>query len=232
MTRRTVVLASGQLLTAAFWAPILERLGSAHDFRHADNTRDDSVQAMAQRLLDGAPASFDLVAHAMGGFVAFEVLRTAPQRVRRLVLVSTLAPNDGPAQIERRQGYARLVEAGQFARVVEERIPILLHPDRQADARLLGLARQMAAETGPETFLRQQHAIIARPDSRPSLPAIHCPTLLMRGDSDGIVSQAHQDEMLAALPNARLETLAMCGHLLTLERPDETAHLLSAWLSA
>jgi pimeloyl-ACP methyl ester carboxylesterase len=225
-----VVLVSGQLLTAAFWQPVVDRLGRRFTFSHADQTRDDSIAGMAARLLSAAPSAFDLVAHAMGGFVAFEVMRTAPERVRSLALLSTLASNDGPAQIERRQGYARLVEAGQFDRVVEERIPILLHPARQAEDALLAPLREMAAATGAERFLRQQRAIIGRPDSRPSLSGIACPTLLVRGDSDGIVSQAHQDEMMAGIPGARLTTIADCGHVVTLERPAETAAILGDWL--
>lgn len=226
-----VVLASGQLLTSAFWQPVTAQLGTDFTFIHADHTRDDSIAGMAARLLAAAPPVFDLVAHAMGGFVAFAVMRTAPGRVRSLALLSTLAPNDGPAQIERRQGYARLVEAGQFERVVDERVPILLHPRRQAEAPLLAAVRAMANETGPEIFLRQQRAIIGRADSRPSLAAIACPVLLVRGDSDGIVSQAHQDEMLAAIPNARLSAIADCGHVVTLERPAETAARLGGWLA-
>jgi len=226
-----VVLASGQLLTSVFWQPIEERLGGAYAFIHADHTRDDSIAGMARRLLAAAPNAFDLVAHAMGGFVALEVMRTAPGRVRSLALLSTLAPNDGPAQIERRQGYARLVESGQFDRVVEERVPILLHPGRQSEVALLSAVRAMATDTGPDTFLRQQRAIIGRADSRPGLSQIPCPVLLVRGDSDGIVSQAHQDEMLAAIPDVRLETIAGCGHVVTLERPEETVRILTAWLA-
>jgi pimeloyl-ACP methyl ester carboxylesterase len=224
------VLVSGQLLTEEFWQPVVSALGGSVSFSHADHARDDSIAGMAARLLSEAPPVFDLIAHAMGGFVAFEVMRTAPERVRRLALLSTLAPNDGPAQIERRQGYARLVEAGQFERVVEERVPILLHPARQSEEALLTPLRRMAAETGAETFLRQQRAIIGRADSRPSLAQIACPTLLVRGDSDGIVSAAHQDEMLAAIPDVRLETIPDCGHIVTLERPDETVAILRAWL--
>lgn len=226
-----VVLASGQLLTAAFWDPLVEALGARFAFIEADHTQDGTIAGMAERLLAGAPERFDLVAHAMGGFTAFEVMRRAPERVRSLALLSTLAPNDGPAQTERRQGYIRLVEDGNFQGVVDERVPILLHPGRRGDPRLVSLIRSMAMETGAETFLRQQRAIMGRIDSRPSLAAIRCPTLLVRGREDAIASAAHQQEMLAAIPGARLEEIADCGHLVTLERPDETARILGGWLA-
>jgi pimeloyl-ACP methyl ester carboxylesterase len=90
----------------------------------------------------------------------------------------------------------------------------------------------MASDTGAERFLGQQRAIMSRVDSRPGLGAITVPTLLIRGDHDGITTQAQQDEMLRGIPDARLEVIADCGHLPTLERPQETNRLLTAWLAA
>ena len=230
-TRPAVVLVSGQLLTAACWAPQIAALSPDFDIRIADHGRDDSIGAMAARLLAEMPERFDLVAHAMGGFVAFEVLRRAPQRVRSLALLSTLAPADQPAQTERRQGYIRLVEAGRFDAVVEERVPILLHPARREDEGLLAVVRRMAQDTGAERFLGQQRAIMARADSRPSLPAIACPTLLIWGRQDGIATEAHQTEMLAAIPDCRLTVIEDCGHLVTLEKPATVNALLADWLA-
>lgn len=231
MPRPAVVFASGQLLTVDCWAPQAVALADDYDLRFADHARDETIAGMAARLLDEAPDRFHLVAHAMGGFTAFEVLRRAPERVISLVLIATLAPNDGPAQTERRQGYIRLVEDGRFAEVVEERIPILVHPARREDAPLLTVVRRMAADTGAETFLRQQRAIMTRPDSRPSLGAIGVPTLVIRGAQDGITTPAHADEIVAGIANARFEEIPDCGHLPTLEKPQTTNRLLAAWLA-
>ncbi|MFM5953208.1 MAG: alpha/beta fold hydrolase [Novosphingobium sp.] len=228
--RPAVALVSGQLLTAACWTPQIEALSGAYDLRLADHGRDDSIGGMAARLLAEMPDRFDLVAHAMGGFVAFEVLRRAPGRVRSLALFGTLAPADLPAQTERRQGYIRLVEAGRFDQVVEERVPILLHPARREDAPLLGTVRRMARETGADRFLRQQRAIMARADSRPGLAAIPCPTLLVWGRQDGIATEAHQREMLAAIPDCQLTAIEDCGHLVTLEKPATASAVLAEWL--
>jgi pimeloyl-ACP methyl ester carboxylesterase len=205
-------------------------LAPHYDLFFSDHGRDDTIAGMAARLLAEAPASFHLVAHAMGGFTALEVMRQAPERVSSLVLIATLAPNDGPAQTERRQGYIRLVEDGRFEEVVEERIPILVHPARREDAPLLTVVRRMATDTGANRFLGQQRAIMGRADSRPSLAAIAVPTLLVRGDQDGITTQAHQDEILAAIPDARLISIEDCGHLPTLEKPVTTNRILADWL--
>jgi len=197
-----------------------------------DHGSDDTIAGMAARALATAPPRFCVAAHAMGGFVAFEILRRAPERVARLALLGTLAPSDTPAQTERRLGYARLVEAGRFDQVVEERIPILLHPERRGDAALLAKVRRMAQETGAERFLRQQRAVMSRPDSRPDLPKIRVPTLILWGRQDGIAALEHQREMERGIAGARLEIVEECGHLLTLERPEHVALLLRGWFAA
>lgn len=224
-----IVLITGQLLTDAVWQPLLDTW-TDREVVVADNRHDDTITGFAQRLLDNAPPKFVLIGHAMGGFVAFEVMRRAPDRVAKLVLISTLASADGPAQTERRQGYIDLVTSGRFDQVVEERIPILFPEEKRRDARLLGIARQMAADTGAETFLAQQRAIMARIDSRPRLGEIAVPTLLIWGEKDGITSRAHHDEILEAIAGARLEVIAGAGHLPMIEAPEVVVPLLSAFV--
>ena len=175
----TLVLITGQLLTDAIWAPQVAHFTGRHPILLADNASDDTISGMATRLLESAPDRFALCGHAMGGFVAFEVMRRAPERVERLALLATLASADGPAQTARRQGYIQLVEGGQFAQVAEERIPMLLSPDRRDDTALTSTVRRMAQDTGPETFLRQQRAIMTRIDSRPALEGVTAPTLII-----------------------------------------------------
>lgn len=226
-----IVLITGQLLTDAVWQPLLDAWGD-REVIVADNRSDDTIEGFAQRLLDNAPPKFVLVGHALGGFIAFEVMRRAPERVAKLALISTLASADGPAQTARRQGYIDLVTSGQFDQVVEERIPILFPEDKRSDERLLGIARQMAADTGAETFLAQQRAIMARIDSRPRLGEIAVPTLLIWGEQDGITSRAHHDEILESIPGARLEVVPGAGHLPTVEAPELVAALLTEFIDA
>lgn len=224
-----IVLITGQLLTDAVWQPLLDAWPD-REVIVADNRSDDRIEGFAQRLLDNAPPRFVLIAHAMGGFVAFEVMRRAPGRVARLALISTLASADGPAQTARRQGYIDLVTSGRFDQVVEERIPMLFPEEKRSDERLLGIARAMAAETGADTFLAQQRAIMARTDSRPRLGEIAVPTLLIWGEEDGITSRAHHEEILEAIPGARLEVIPGAGHLPTVEAPDVVVPLLTAFV--
>ena len=226
-----IVLITGQLLTDAVWQPLLDAWGD-REVIVADNRSDDTIAGFATRLLDSAPPRFVLIGHAMGGFVAFEVMRRAPQRVAKLVLISTLASADGPAQTARRQGYIDLVQAGKFETVVEERIPILFPEARRGDARMIGIARQMAAETGAETFLAQQRAIMARENSRPRLGEIAVPTLVIWGEEDGITSRAHQEELVSLIDGSRLAVVPGAGHLVTLEAPEVVVPLVDAFLDA
>ncbi|MGV1683648.1 alpha/beta fold hydrolase [Sphingopyxis sp. NJF-3] len=224
-----IVLITGQLLTEAVWQPLLDAWAD-REVIVADNRGDDTIEGFAQRLLDNAPPKFVLIGHAMGGFVAFEVMRRAAGRVAKLALISTLASADGPAQTARRQGYIDLVESGNFDQVVEERIPILFPEEKRSDERLLGIARRMAADTGADTFLAQQRAIMARIDSRPRLGEIAVPTLLIWGERDGITSRAHHDEIAEAIPGARLEVVSGAGHLPTVEAPERVVSLLTGFI--
>jgi pimeloyl-ACP methyl ester carboxylesterase len=232
VARPTVVLVPGQLCTESLWTAQISPLQALTGVSVAVQREHDNVGDMAQSLLDAMPERFSIAAHAMGGFVAFEVLRRAPARVASVALLSTLAPNDTPTQTARREGYLRLVGQGRFADIVEERIPLLLHPSRRTDATLVGTVRKMAEDTGVSAFLNQQRAIMTRPDSRPGLAGISCPTLIVFGRQDGIVTLEHQNEMLSGIRNARLEIIEDCGHLMTLEQPELLARLLAEWIAA
>jgi pimeloyl-ACP methyl ester carboxylesterase len=221
---QTVFLA-GQLSTEILWKhqrDLADRILTLRDH--------DTVQSLARATFEAVPPEFALVAHGMAGFVAFEMLRQRPERIAKLVLMSTLAPADTPKQTVRREGYLRLVEQGRYDDIIEERIPMLVHPGRVNDAELVEDLRRMARDIGPAAFLNQQRAIMSRPDSRPGLSAISCPVLLVYGRADGINTLEHQQEMLNAIPNARLEIIEDSGHMIPLERPERVNALLREFL--
>lgn len=225
-----IVLIPSQLCTELVFEPqmpVLSTLGRPRVFVQRDH---DNVGAMAQSVLDASPERFTLITHGMGGFVAFEMLRRAPKRIGKLVLMSALAPADTPKQTERRMGYIRLVEQGRFDGIIEERIPMLVHPSRVGDAALTATLRRMASDTGAEVFQRQQRAIMARPDSRPMLASIACPTMLVFGRQDAITTIEHQNEMRNAILDVRLEIIEECGHMMTLEKAGEVNGLLERFL--
>lgn len=219
-----------QLCTAEIWRPQTEALSARATCLIGDQTQNNSVAGMAVRILGQAPPTFALAAHGMGGFVSFEIMRQAPERVSRLLLMSTIAEADKPAQIERRRGYEKLVKAGRFEELIPERIPLLFHPDRATDERLVGIAEQMAADVGPDAFLRQQEAIIGRPDSTPSLDSIACPTMLVVGRQDRLGTVETHEEMATHIAGSELQVIEDCGHFLTLEKSNEVSALMGRWL--
>ncbi len=227
---KNIVFIPSQLLTADLWAPQIASFRGKADCMVANNAAADTIAGIADGVLAAAPRSFSLCVHGMGGFVAFEIMRRQPERVEKLILISTLASADTPAQTARRMGYLKLVEAGEFAKVVEERIPMMIPTERRSEQALVSLVRKMASDTGPDSFLRQQKAIMARIDSRPSLENIKVPTLLIYGRHDGISSLDHQQEMLTGIKNARLEIVEDSGHLVPIERPEKASALIGTWV--
>jgi pimeloyl-ACP methyl ester carboxylesterase len=190
------------------------------------------MQALAERVLAVAPVRFNLVGLSMGGYLAFEILRRSPERVARLALLSTTARPDTPEQTERRTAQMGLASDGKFAEVVDALFPILFRPARNSDAALRELTHAMARECGAEAFVRQLTAIMKRPDSRPDLAKIACPTLVLVGEDDQITPLDRAEEMVAAIPDARLVAVADCGHLSTLDQPEAVTAALTWWLTA
>jgi pimeloyl-ACP methyl ester carboxylesterase len=166
----------------------------------------------------------------MGGYIAFEIMRRAPERVDRLALIDTTARADTRDHRARRRELIALTEAERFDEVPDLLFPRLVHPVRHGDSRLREVVRLMAQETGPEAFIRQQTAIMARPDSRPDLAAIGCPTLVLVGDGDELMPPDLAVEIAEGIAGARHVVVPECGHLSTLERPAEVTRALVEWL--
>ena len=168
----------------------------------------------------------------MGGYIALSILRQAPERVERLALLDTSARPDPPQQTERRRALIAIAQGGRFAEVVDLIWPVFVHRDRQGDTELHGVVRTMADETGAEVFVRQQHAIMTRPDARPMLGSIRCPTLVLVGDGDELTPPELSREIAAGIAGARLVTVPNCGHLSTIEQPAAVNRALAEWMAA
>ncbi|MDA8231507.1 MAG: alpha/beta fold hydrolase [Magnetospirillum sp.] len=228
MTR--LILLPGLLNDDRLWSHQRTALADVADVSVGDLTRDDSLADMARRILAGAPPRFALAGLSMGGYVAFEILRQAPERVERLALIDTTAHPDGPEQTQRRKDAIVSARSGGFDRIMPGMLPMLLHPDHLADEAIAGLAKAMAAAVGPEAFIRQQTAIMHRPDSRPDLPGIGCPCVVVVGRHDTLTPPARAAEMAGAIPAAKLVVIEECGHLSALEQPQAVSAVLQYWL--
>ncbi len=226
------VLIPGLLTSPRLYAAQLPQLWKFGPVMIADNTRDDTMFAIAQRVLAAAPSRFALVGLSMGGHIAFEIMRQAPERVAKLALLDTTARADIPEQSELRRSQSALAQSGRFEELHALLLPSLVHRDRQNDTELSDVVRLMMQEVGPEGFLRQQNAIINRADSRPTLARIHCPTMVLVGDADMMTPPDRSVEIVNGIDTAHLVVVPDCGHLSTLEQPEQVTQALAEWMRA
>ena len=229
--RQSLVLLPGLLCNERLWKPQVEALSDIADIVIADMTRDESMSGMASRALEAAPETFALAGLSMGGYVALEIMRAAPERVTRLALLDTGARADTPEQTTRRRDLIGLADRGEFKAVSPRLLPLFIHEDRLGDTRLVDDITRMADSVGKDAFLRQQKAIMGRPDSRPGLSGIGCPTMVVCGRQDVLTPIELSQEIAGLIPGADLVLIDDCGHLSTMERPEAVNAALREWLS-
>jgi len=227
-----LVLLPGLLCDAALWEPQLTELADVARFWVPDLTEYETMKEMGESVLRDAPwQEFTVAGLSMGGYVALEVMRQAPQRVTRLALLDSRARPETPDETERRRQLMKLAQTERgFTPVTSRMLPLMLHPSRVKDAQLTKIIRDMAERTGVDGYLRQQRAIISRPDFRPGLAKIKCPALVLCGRQDQLTPLECSEEMAAAIPGAKLVVVEECGHLSTLERPAVVNAAMRGWL--
>jgi len=225
-----ILLVPGLVSSPRIYAPVIPALWRFGPVTVANHIRDDSMGAIARRILAEAPPRFALAGHSMGGYIAFEIMRQAPERVAKLALLNTQARPDTPEASERRRALMARAQAGDYRAILDELFPIFVHPSRRENAELRQLVHDMGADVGPEAFVRQQTAVIGRADSRPTLAAIACPTLVLSGDTDNTIPNSLSVEMANGIPGAKLIILPDCGHLPQVEAPEATIDALVEWL--
>lgn len=226
-----IVLVPGLNCSPRLYAPQMPALWRLGPLMVPTHTRDETMAAIARRILADAPPRFALAGLSMGGYIALEIARQAADRIERLALLDTGARADPPEAQERRKAAIALAESGRFADVIEAQWPLVVPPARRADLALKQAYVAMCHDVGPEAFVRQQKAIMARADSRPLLPSIRCPTLVLVGAQDELTPPFLADEMAAGIACARLVKVPECGHLSTMEQPETVTRELVAWLS-
>jgi pimeloyl-ACP methyl ester carboxylesterase len=227
-----VVLLPGLLCDGDLYARAVESLADVAHFDTADLTQDDSIKAMASRVLAWAPARFALVGLSMGGYVAQEIMRQAPGRVTRLALLDTTFKPDTEESRQRRLGLIRLARTGHFKGVTPRLLPMLVHPGHLKTPEVADTVLAMAGRVGKDAFIRQQTAIMGRVDGKGDLERIACPTLVMCGRQDQLTPLEIHREMTALIPQAKLVIVEDCGHLSPLEQPVAVSAVLRYWLAS
>ena len=192
----------------------------------------ESFEAMIFDALADLPETFSLAALSMGGYAALKVLELAPHRVERLALMDTNARQDEPAAAARRRGLLELAAKGNFKGITPRLLPLYIHESRLDDTALADAVTGMAERLGPEVFARQQGAILERRDQRDTLVAFDKPVLVICGREDQVTPLFLSEEMAGLAPKGELLVIEDCGHLTTMERPDQVTEALLGWMQA
>ncbi|HEY1126030.1 MAG TPA: alpha/beta hydrolase [Sphingobium sp.] len=228
-----LLLLPGLICDARIWAPQAEALRAlGHDVQAIDGYDEaDSLGAMADIVLQKSPARFALAGHSMGGRVALEIVRRAPERIARLALVSTGVhlPRSEKEAEGRFALLERGVEQGMDALIDAWLPPMVWEPNRLIPG-LMDNLTQMCADMGIDTYERQIRALLARPEVESLLPTITCPTLVATGQHDEWAPPAQHEGIAEAIPNARLQIIAGAGHMVPVERPQAMTDALASWL--
>jgi pimeloyl-ACP methyl ester carboxylesterase len=221
---QTLVMIPGLGSDAAVWRRTIDALDGAYDCHVGDTHNHRSLSGMARRILDQAPPRFALAGVSMGGMVAMELMKIAPERVTHLALVDTNARPDTPAQKAYRQAAIAAVSVIDFRQASARSVPSLVHPDTPEDVR--EELTEMGVRVGSKVYVRQTRAVMARKDLRPSLARIAISTAVICGREDGLTPLAMSEEIHRLTPGSRLHIIERCGHLPPIEAPQAVAALL------
>lgn len=224
--RYPLILLPGLMDDAGIWSHQVRHLADLAEPLVCAITGHETMAALAAEVLAGVEGPFALAGFSMGGFVALEIMRQAPERVRALALVDSSARPDVPARAAQRTEQIRLAQSGRFEDTLEEEFLRFV----ASDPALAASIRAVLMRQGPEVFVRQQRACMTRPDSRGDLARIACPTLVICGRQDEITTPEMAEELATGIPGARLAMIEDCAHYAPLERAQAVTALMRQWL--
>lgn len=230
---RTLVLLPGLACDAGLWAGQVPLLSGEARVEVSDvHFRFDSLEAMAQALLAEHEGPLVLAGASMGGMVALHAALQAPQRIEGLALLGTSARADTPELVRLRSQACELFEAGRMDEVLRANALLAFHPEQAADRALVEGYLALVRRAGARALIRQNRAVMARPDLRPRLASLRVPTLVAVGEADTLTPPACAREIAGAIAGAELVEVPGAGHMLTLEQPAAVARMLRDWLQA
>ncbi len=221
----------GLLCDETVFVPQTQGLAESIDVRVPRFLGFDSLTDMARHVLEIGPARFSIAGFSMGGRVAFEIMRLAPERIERFCAFDTGAGPKAEGEDAKRQAVIDLAWREGMAALADAWLPPMIHPDRRADKAFMDPLVAMVLRATPELHERQIRALVNRPDARPVLPTIRCPALIACGRDDAWSPVAQHEQIAAAIPGARLETFETCGHFLPVEQPEAFNRALRSWMA-
>lgn len=228
----TLVLLPGLAGDAQMWRSQLDALARWRPVVTDVHSRHASIPEMASALLSEHEGDLVLCGASMGGMLAMETARQAPERVAGLALLGTNANPETPSMRELRESAIVLFEQGRLAEVIEPNVAMAFHPDQARDDALVNAYLEFVYRAGAAQLVAQNRAVVTRPDARNHLPQVSCPTLVMCGDTDRLAPLMHSQEIASLIPGAQLVVVPRCGHMLTMEQPAFVNATLAKWLDS
>ncbi len=226
-----LVLLPGLACDERLWQAQLPALPRDLDVHVSDaHMRHERIETMAAAVLREHAGPLILCGASMGGMVAMEVARQAPHRIAGLALLGTNARPETPDMVRLRESAIELFEQGEARDVIELNAGFAFHPAQAADAALVRRYVELVLDAGVPQLVRQNRALMQRPDARLHLGALRCPVLVLCGDSDRLTPPECSREIAAAVPQAELVWVEACGHMLTMEKPEAVNAVLGSWL--
>lgn len=226
----TILLVPGYMADATLWDDMRERLAPFGPLAHADLRHDSTLEDLARRALAEAPLSFILVGFSMGGYVAREMVRQAPERVRALVLIATSTRPDSDTVRLRKRTVIKAAPSVSFAGLSRTAIASSLHPREHDNEALIERVRAMGVRLGGEAF--RQQSMVERPGDLHLLGQIRCPTLVVAAGHDGLRSLDEVRELHAGIAGAQFALIEDSGHMIPLEAPQALCNVIVPWLEA
>jgi pimeloyl-ACP methyl ester carboxylesterase len=224
----SMLLIPGFMLDADLWRDVTPGLDEFGPFVHADLFQDGTIKDMASRVLAQAPETFVLVGFSMGGYVAREIVRQAPERVKALVLIATSARGDTEVQRQRKEAVAHKPDSVSFKGLSTTAVASSLHPDNAGRHDLIACIQAMGQRLGSDVFRRQ--SLLERVDERHLLADINCPCLILAGEQDKLRSRAEVEELHDGISGSSFQVIEKTGHMIPLEAPDELTSVIKQWL--
>jgi len=238
MIRTPLLLVPGLLCSPRLFAPQVAALEDVAeivvpDWRKAPLSIFDTWEKTAHWVLDQMPTQpFALAGLSLGGMIAVEIMQIAAERVTKLALLDTGMRAQTPTEQAIRRARIRLAQEGHFELVLGLQMSRFIPAYRLPDKALVDEVTAMCTETGVEIYKRQEELAAVRVDRRPDLPRISCPTIVVCGRDDAATPLFMSEEIVAAIKGSELIVIEQCGHLITMEKPDETNAILRRWLGA
>lgn len=228
--KENLVLLCGLSCDERLWEHQAKNLSEFANIFIPDLTKQESISQMADDVLSQAPEKFCLAGMSMGGYVAFEIYRKSPKRIKKLALLDTSSSADSEEKQKMRKGAIKSVELGKFEMVTKTGIKQLVAKERRDDKELISKAVNMALEVGKQTYINQQKAILNRKDSTQTLKEINCKTLVICGEKDEATPPRAMKKISENIKNSQFMLIKDCGHLSPIEAPETVTSNLEKWL--